>query len=152
MSVNVLIATDGSDGAIAAGRYALAILAPDARLTMLAVVDPPNVPIVGPQSLTGGHVPDFRSMEQVWLAQRSEAESAVEATVAALGLDTAETRVESGGDASSVICSVAAELGADVIVVGQRGLGFVRRALLGSVSSRVVQNAGCAVLVVRHQT
>jgi nucleotide-binding universal stress UspA family protein len=48
-----------------------------------------------------------------------------------------------------VICERAEELSVDVVVVGSRGRGAIRRALLGSVSSHVVHNAPCPVLVVR---
>lgn len=40
------------------------------------------------------------------------------------------------------------EIGADVIVVGSRGRGRLRRALAGSVSRSVVRHATCPVLVV----
>jgi nucleotide-binding universal stress UspA family protein len=42
------------------------------------------------------------------------------------------------------------ELGAGLIVMGSRGLGGVRRALMGSVSDSVVRHAHCPVLVVRN--
>jgi len=42
------------------------------------------------------------------------------------------------------------ELGAGLIVMGSRGLGGVRRALMGSVSDSVVRHAHCPVLIVRH--
>ena len=40
------------------------------------------------------------------------------------------------------------EIGAGVIVVGSRDRGWLRRALLGSVSDSVVRHAPCPVLVV----
>jgi nucleotide-binding universal stress UspA family protein len=52
------------------------------------------------------------------------------------------------GDAGRALCAMAVELDAGVIVVGSRGLGGVKRLFLGSVSTHVVQNAPCAVLVV----
>lgn len=70
-------------------------------------------------------------------------------TAEALGpRDGVESRIEAG-DPATAICAVAKEAGADVVVIGSWGHGFLRRALLGSVSSHVVHNAPCAVLVVR---
>ena len=48
------------------------------------------------------------------------------------------------------ILSEAKRFRADVIVVGWRGHGSVRRLLMGSVSRSVVRAAGCSVLVVRR--
>ncbi|MBX6765035.1 MAG: universal stress protein, partial [Rubrobacteraceae bacterium] len=47
------------------------------------------------------------------------------------------------------IVAVAEEIGADLVVVGSRGLGGLRRTLMGSVSDSVVRHAHCSVLVVR---
>jgi hypothetical protein len=38
---------------------------------------------------------------------------------------------------------------ADLVVVGSRGLGAVRRLLLGTVSEKVLQHAPCPVLIVK---
>jgi nucleotide-binding universal stress UspA family protein len=48
------------------------------------------------------------------------------------------------------ITALAEEIGAGLIVIGSRGLGGLRRALLGSVSDAVVRHAHCPVLVVRR--
>ena len=53
------------------------------------------------------------------------------------------------GHPADEIVGLAEELGADLIVVGSRGLGSVRRLLMGSVSEGVVHHARCPVLVVR---
>ena len=45
---------------------------------------------------------------------------------------------------------LAPEIGAGLIVMGSRGLGGIRRALMGSVSDAVVRHAHCPVLVVRE--
>jgi nucleotide-binding universal stress UspA family protein len=49
------------------------------------------------------------------------------------------------------IVRVAEEIGAGLIVMGSRGLGGVKRALMGSVSDSVVRHAHCPVLVVRPE-
>ena len=43
---------------------------------------------------------------------------------------------------------VAEDIAVGLIVMGSRGLGGVRRALMGSVSDSVVRHAHCPVLVV----
>ena len=55
------------------------------------------------------------------------------------------------GEVDLEIVALAEELGADLIVMGSRGLGGVRRALMGSVSDSVVRHAHCPVLVVRPE-
>jgi nucleotide-binding universal stress UspA family protein len=58
----------------------------------------------------------------------------------------AET-IEAQGDPGAVI--VEAAKGADLAIVGSRGLNPLQRIVLGSVSSKVVHRADCDVLVVR---
>lgn len=53
-------------------------------------------------------------------------------------------------DAASAILDVALSEGADLVVVGSRGLGRVQRFLHGSVSSRVAAHAPTSVLVVHE--
>ena len=47
------------------------------------------------------------------------------------------------------IVHLAEEIGADLIVMGSRGFGGLKRALLGNVADSVVRHAHCPVLVVR---
>ena len=56
------------------------------------------------------------------------------------------------GSAGPEICRLARDLAADVVAVGSRGHGAIRRALLGSVSTHVLSNAPCPVIVVRAGT
>ncbi|NUU59109.1 universal stress protein [Paenibacillus agri] len=53
------------------------------------------------------------------------------------------------GSPAEVILNYAKENGADVIVIGSRGLGGIREFVLGSVSHNVVQSARIPVLVVK---
>lgn len=62
-----------------------------------------------------------------------------------LGVDPV-THIEQG-EASDVLCTVAGRLGADLVVVGNKGMGGMGR-VLGSVPNRVAHNAPCSVLIV----
>lgn len=53
------------------------------------------------------------------------------------------------GKPADEILTVAKRQRADLIVSGAKGLGALGRVLLGSVSTRLIQHAGCSVLVVR---
>ena len=55
------------------------------------------------------------------------------------------------GKGAVEIVDLAEELDAGLVVVGSRGLGGIRRALMGSVSDSVVRHAHCPVLVVRRE-
>lgn len=56
------------------------------------------------------------------------------------------------GKAATVILGLAAEVGADLIFVGSHGKTGLERIMLGSVSERIVREAGCPVLVARPKT
>lgn len=53
------------------------------------------------------------------------------------------------GNPGSAICDAAKEWGADLIVLGRRGYKGITEVLLGSVSSHVIRNAHCSVLVIQ---
>ncbi len=54
------------------------------------------------------------------------------------------------GRVKEVIIEEAKKIGADLIVLGSHGYGFLDRVLLGSISDFVVHHAPCSVLVVRE--
>ena len=55
----------------------------------------------------------------------------------------------SKGDPAAAIVRVAKEVGADVVVVGNKGMKGAKRFLLGSVPSKVAHDAPCAVLIIK---
>lgn len=60
-----------------------------------------------------------------------------------------DLRTERGQNIPRRITRIATEEGFDLIVIGSRGLGRGKAWVLGSVSSRVIEDATCPVLVVK---
>jgi nucleotide-binding universal stress UspA family protein len=72
--------------------------------------------------------------------------------------EAAETIQEAGvtvdtysrqGDPADAILDVAEEKGADLIVVGNKGMTGAKRFLLGSVPNKVSHHAPCSVMIIR---
>jgi nucleotide-binding universal stress UspA family protein len=68
--------------------------------------------------------------------------------VKAAGGDVAHLRM---GTVAEEIVELSKDLKADLIVIGTRGHGGLRRAIWGSISDVVVRRAACAVMTVRSQ-
>jgi nucleotide-binding universal stress UspA family protein len=66
-----------------------------------------------------------------------------------LGATVVEAHLEMDERPARAIVEQGEKLGAGLVVVGSRGRGRIRRALMGSVSHSVVRHAHCPVLVVR---
>ena len=69
-------------------------------------------------------------------------------SIEAAGGQVAQAHLLLGRPAEQIV-NLSEELGVGVIVLGSRGLGALRRAVLGSVSESVVRHAHCPVFVVR---
>jgi nucleotide-binding universal stress UspA family protein len=52
-------------------------------------------------------------------------------------------------DVASTICRYCTQLHADMVIVGRRGLGFLKGMLIGSVSEKVIKNCHCSVMIVK---
>ncbi len=57
---------------------------------------------------------------------------------------------EMSGDPADCILAAAESVGADLVVVGARGMGSIERFVRGSVSTKVAHHSACDVLVVEH--
>lgn len=135
----ILIAVDGSPGGLSAVRLGgeLAEKREAEVLLVHAVPLPPIVPGVD-QAISE------ESMD--YLEQTAEhAFSGAEDVLASMNVKA--ERVLGAGSAAEVILEVAEDRMVDVIVVGHRGFGAMKRLILGSVSSKLAHHARCAVLL-----
>lgn len=153
--MKALIGTDGSDEAVAAAVSGVELLGALESVTIAVVVDHSEVDMRGRESgFAGGMATDSEAAE-ARSGINAEAEQALETTRRAVSgavpsCDVSGQVIE--GDAGPALCRLAEELDVDSVVVGSQGKGAIKRALLGSVSAHVVNNAPCPVVVVRRGT
>jgi nucleotide-binding universal stress UspA family protein len=133
----IVVGYDGSDAARRALERAAA-LADGTEVTVVSVVH-----MLRPV----GRGPGPEPLDPEEVARRDRALEESRELLAERGV--AARTVEGVGDPAAVLVEEAREWGADLIVVGTRGLGLGERIVLGSVSTKVVHHAPCDVLVVR---
>jgi len=146
----VLLATDGSDRALAALQRGVEILGREHTFLLLTSVPPSFIPsaTVGPMD-SHPLVLDPAVEEEVARAQHDEAVADLSSVASTIGIE-GEALVEVG-EPGPTICSVAERRGVDVIIIGSHGHGWLQRVLIGSVSKHVLHHAPCPVLVIRDQ-
>src|SRR5918995_1453573 len=142
----ILLATDGSEEADLAALRAVDLAdATDSELHVVHVGVVPSFLKSYPGTL-GYYDKLYEQIEEVsreLLRKQTRQLKAAGGTAAGTHLRMGQVDLE--------IVALAEELGAGLIVMGCRGLGGVRRALMGSVSDSVVRHAHCPVLVVRPE-
>jgi nucleotide-binding universal stress UspA family protein len=142
----ILLCAEGSDLAGRALAAGLAVLGPADRYVVATVVEGPDpYELVGASGMAGPTMTPAE-YDEVRTVAGQEGAAVVEDAVRLLGLPTAERRVVEG-PAGDALCALAVELEASAIVIGSRGRGGLKRALLGSVSDHVVRHAPCPVVV-----
>lgn len=145
----IVLATDGSEEAELAARTA-ADLATSTRSEL-------HVAIVFAESAYVHPYYEVRfpeAAEKLRQDVRKEIQEVLDEQVKRIreaGGEVAEAHLRTG-EPDQEIVALAEELGSSLIVMGSRGLGGVRRALMGSVSDSVVRHAHCPVMVVRGTT
>jgi nucleotide-binding universal stress UspA family protein len=142
----ILLATDGSEEAELAALRAVDLA--DVTHSELHVVHIGVVPTFlksypGTLGYEGKLYEQIEEVSRELLRKQSWRVKAAGGTVAGTHLRMGQVDLE--------IVALAEEIQADLIVMGCRGLGGVRRALMGSVSDSVVRHAHCPVLVVRQE-
>lgn len=153
--MHVLVGTDGSDEAVAAAASGVGMLAAPDTVTVLCAVDVSSVLMSGHESGFAGGMATDAEVQAVRERGASEATDAIAATTEAIRGVAPDARIETRieeGDAGRLLVGLAEQLDVDTVVVGSQGKGALKRALLGSVSAHVVNNAPCPVVVVRRGT
>ncbi|RDI75121.1 Universal stress protein UspA and related nucleotide-binding protein [Gaiella occulta] len=135
----ILVAVDGSESSNRALAKALELASlTGAELHALAVEGP-----LPAYAATVGEVDEVKREKDAFFRRLA---SGVRARADAAGVPIAvDIRP---GHAAELIVRVAAERGADLIVLGRRG-HFLRDHLLGSTADRVTESADCPVMIVK---
>ncbi len=134
---NIVVAYDGSEGARAAlWRASEIATAEGATLTLAQSVD----------ETTAAPIPGGRRGAKVEAA--AEVRHALDEAIASLDDSLAASPWVVAGPPAKGILAVAEDVEADLIVTGSRKHGRIARRMLGSVSSALVHEAPCDVLVV----
>ena len=146
--MKILLAVDGSVCSDAAAQeLAKRPWPPDTEVKVITVVEIPAPVGMEPWALS----PDY--FENLERTLRQAGQSVLDSTLPKLKTITDKTLKISSeiiqGSPAQVIVDEAKSWGADLIILGSRGLGIWNRLLLGSVSNAVVQHAKCSVEVVR---
>lgn len=145
-----LVAVDGSPDSLAALRWFTALpLGAEMRIRVLSVVERIHFPSTAPRAVWG----DLRAaMEQIEAERRAELDRALTAPLTALRerVRSVELSMPSGQPVEEIV-GATDDPTIDLVVVGARGLGAVKRFFLGSVSERVLRHARCPVLIVRER-
>ena len=135
----ILIATDGSPGSMAAVEEGIRLAKTlGAGVTFVAVAHAP-LPLLGDPYYQ-------RALSENLAVMRSALAKAI--PYAEERHVQSETELLEGSPAKAIL-DLARSRGVDLIVVGSRGLGAVKGALLGSVSLEIVHHADRPVLVAR---
>ena len=151
----VLLAIDGSIEADLAARTAAELA--DKTGSELHVVHAFGIVPVGPPVY-----PEATELQSVEFEAENEERQRISERGAREVLEAEVQKIRSGGATvagehliegrvAPGIVGLAEELGAGLIVMGSRGLGGIKRALMGSISDSVVRHAHCPVMVVREE-
>lgn len=141
---HILVPTDGSDSSLHAAEFAGTLArGTGARVTVVIVHPDELVPALA----WNASLP----VDQIKARYEQDmAGTALADTRKALGALSPEPELHQyWGHPADSICTLAGDLGVDLIVMGSHGRSAVGRALMGSVSQAVTLHAPCAVTIVR---
>lgn len=146
---SAVVGVDGSEHSLRAVKF-LARMDQDKslRVSLLGVVERLRFPSSAPSLL---HGPLLAALAQEERERRSALQACLDRAkvVVEPSVGAVEVSVVTGLPAAE-ITRLANSDGRDLVVLGARGLGPVKRLLLGSVSEQVLRDARCPVLIVKR--
>jgi nucleotide-binding universal stress UspA family protein len=145
LGTKMLLATDGSEGAELATQAVVELAEDTGSEVHVVYVEP--LPGFMKKSDAGTPGYDLELYEKIEEEARETLRKLVW-RVKVAGGTVVEAHLRMGTVAEEIV-AVADELEVDLIIVGSRGLGRIRRTIAGSVSESVFRNARCPVMVVR---
>lgn len=141
----IVVGTDGSETAAkAVGQAAELAASVGATLLVVSAFEPISGSRLREEA---SQVPD----DVRWMVNpREDVDATLQTAVELAAEKGAESKTFARqGDPADAILDVAEEQGADLIVVGNKGMTGAKRFLLGSVPNKVSHHAPCSVLIVR---
>jgi nucleotide-binding universal stress UspA family protein len=138
---SIVVGTDGSPTAEKAVEHAAHYAAKlGAKVHVVSAYELTSVKVGG----------GFEERPQWMESPGSTADSALERAVGMIRVKGVEVEIHARkGDAAEALIEVAEECGADLIIVGNKGMKGARRFLLGSVPDKISHHAPCSVLIIR---
>ncbi|NTW05995.1 MAG: universal stress protein [Peptococcaceae bacterium] len=136
----ILVPVDGSEGSDKAVRFAISLATEsNDEIILLNVQHSYNTP----------HVKKFFSQEEIRAYQEELSKDVFSHTLELTNNTSAQVRtLMRRGDPGKEICAESKERAADFIVMGYRGLGAVKRAIMGSVATNVLHETEIPVVIV----
>jgi len=148
--MRVVVATDGSDAAVDAAHRSIELLRPNADVVLVMVVPEKEDPMDDAGGMEGPTITPEQA-EKHWEKVTRAGIAALNRTASGIDPDVDIQLVPADQAPGPVLVRIAAELHADVLVIGSGGKGVLRRIWSPSVSDYVVHHAHCPVLLVRHE-
>jgi nucleotide-binding universal stress UspA family protein len=148
----ILLATDGSKEAEVATRTAIDLAqktGSELQVVHVFGMTPVGPPLYLEATDLQSEALELEAEERISEQRAREVLEAEVEKVRSAGGTVEEAHLVEGRIAPEIV-GLAEEIGAGLIVMGSRGRGGIRRALMGSVSDAVVRHAHCPVLVVRE--
>ena len=145
MFEHIVVGTDGSDTATEAVRQAIGLAKmADAKLDIVGAFEPI------PQSRLREEASEAPGDVQYGVSPREDVNVTLDNAVGMAKQDGVDAEsFPREGDPADAILDVAEETGADLIIVGNKGMTGAKRFLLGSVPNKVSHHAPCGVYIVR---